>query len=386
MFIEMGEAYITGEVLKWARERRCLSASELAKLIKVQTKQIGLWEAEDAFPPFAKAELIAEKLRIPFGYLFLPERPSDDTPLPDLRTLAPTASTKLSPDALDQIYSVISKQEWYREYLEDVAAMPNAFVGKFTTQNAEEAVAADIRQAIGMSPSIRISRSWEAYLSKLIANAEDIGILVIRSGIVKSSTRRKIAIEEFRGFAIPDTFAPLVYLNGNDSIAARIFTIIHELAHIWIARGGISNANGVDEDSTLSLERYCNKVAAEALVPLAEFNPAWTAVARSDRFNALATKFRVSTMVIIRRAYELGKIGRDEYFEAIAVAKANQKPLKKKKGGDPDRNIIARNSTPLVDAVVKSVRAKNLTYRDASLVLGVGMGQIGKLADGGKVQ
>jgi Zn-dependent peptidase ImmA (M78 family)/DNA-binding XRE family transcriptional regulator len=385
----MDEAYITGEVLKWARERRGLSQPQLAKLLKVSTEHIEQWEAEATHPLFGRAEKLAERLKIPFGYFFLSNPPPDDIPLPDLRTISDEMPRALSPDFIEQVNNLLRKQDWYREYLTLNRRQALPFVGSFSTESKPEAVAVAIAATLSINSGLRRrAGTWDAYLSKLINKAEEAGILVIRSGIVKSSTKRRLSVSEFRAFASSDALAPMVFLNGQDSVAARIFSLLHELAHIWLNRSGISNSSGIDEETTLPLEKYCNKVAVEALVPLAEFNDLWDAHGRSpDLVNRLATAFRVSARVIVRRSFELGKVSREQFLRMLEEAKARELPRAKRSGGDATKNLVARNSAPLVEAVVTAVRKNQLHFRDAAQVLGVGIKSIAELTQprGGKV-
>ena len=119
----------------------------------------------------------------------------------------------------------------------------------------------------------RTSHTWDEFLRELTRSAEATGILVMRSGIVGGNTRRKLSVNEFRGFVISDDLAPLVFINGRDSKAAQIFTLVHELVHVWIDRSGISNPDPKDVPAELrnTVETFCNSVAAEVLVPHADF-------------------------------------------------------------------------------------------------------------------
>jgi Zn-dependent peptidase ImmA (M78 family) len=384
---KMSYAEITGAALEWARRRRNLSPEQLGKRARVQASHIKMWEAEESWPPFEKALTLAKVLRIPFGYLFLSDPIPDDLELPDLRTVGDKVPTKLSPEATEQIHSIVRKQEWLREYREIEHHKPINFVGKFTRSSAAELVAASIREHLKLVPATRRASTWGGYATRLMDRAEELGVMVIRSGIVKSNTRLKVLVEELRGFAIADEFAPLIFINGNDSVAARIFTIAHELAHIWIGSSGVTNANGVDEDSAIKVERLCNKIAAEVLVPIVEFNNKWDEIKKQEqRVNRLATHFRVSSLVIIRRALESGKIDTNTYFSMIREAKAQYKEARKSKGGDPSRNLYARNGHHLVEAVVSSVGDRSLTHRDASSLLNLSVRTVAKMLERGRSQ
>jgi Zn-dependent peptidase ImmA (M78 family)/transcriptional regulator with XRE-family HTH domain len=378
---EMNEIFITGDVVVWARERRGLSQIDLAKQMKVSAAQIADWETGITAPQYAKAQKLADTLKIPFGFLFFSTRPSDDIPLPDFRTIDELVRRKLSVDAIEHINNVLLKQEWYREHAEREGHSPLPFVKSFSTSDDPDEVADSISNALGISPALRRSSgSWRGYLSKLIAAAEAKGILVIRTGIVKSSTKRSLSVADFRGFAISDSLAPLVAINAKDSVAARIFSVIHEIAHIWLGSEGISNSDGADSKSTLPIEKFCNTVAVRVLVPLDQFSDLWNTYHReSDRIDKLALAFKVSSIVIVRRAYEAKKISHPEFLRLLHEARANQRPVKTKPGGNPEKNIRARNSGLVTDAAIMSVRLGRLVYRDASRLLGTSISYIAKI-------
>lgn len=122
-------------------------------------------------------------------------------------------------------------------------------------------------------------------------------------------------MSEFRGFALVDEYAPLIFINGADFTSAQMFTLIHELVHIWIGEGGVSNFEAM-QPLPIEIERYCNAVAAEVLVPRAELTKYWPLVRGvANPFAAIARRFKVSTIVAARRALDLDLITRDRFFE-----------------------------------------------------------------------
>ena len=217
------------------------------------------------------------------------------------------------------------KQLWYRENQQELNEPPLPFVGRFQISSGLERVAVDIRQQLQVARLLASAGSWDEYLRLLVREGESLGILVMRSGIVGGNTRRKLSVNEFRGFAVSDDLAPLVFINGRDPLVAQIFTFAHEIAHVWIGESGISNADPakVPASQLNDIERFCDSVAAEALVPASEFLREWEG-SSDQQLQNLGRHFRVSGMVIIRRAYELGRITRQQFYTLVAAEKQRQ--------------------------------------------------------------
>jgi Zn-dependent peptidase ImmA (M78 family) len=170
---------------------------------------------------------------------------------------------------LDTIYLCQDRQEWYRGHATAHGYGPVDFVGTATTGDRPALVADRIRSLLSFDVVDRgVFDSWEDALRRLIDRIEGIGVLVMVSGIVGTNTRRVLRPEEFRGFALADPMAPLIFINGSDTKAAQIFTMIHELAHIWLGESALSDA-AMTARQGQEAELWCNQVAAEELVPQA---------------------------------------------------------------------------------------------------------------------
>jgi Zn-dependent peptidase ImmA (M78 family) len=228
-------------------------------------------------------------------------------------------------------------------------------------------------------------------LRELTRSAEAIEILVMRSGIVGGNTRRKLSVDEFRGFVISDDLAPLVFINGRDSKAAQIFTLVHELVHIWIDRSGISNPDPKDIPAELrnTVETFCNSVAAEVLVPHADFLKSLPSTFTEQTAQNLAAKYRVSTIVILRRAYELNAITRNQFFTLLEKEQQKQREREQKEAEEPSEGggnfyftLPIRNSRRLTETVLGALQAEGVSYREAARLLGVKTGTLPKLIEG----
>jgi Zn-dependent peptidase ImmA (M78 family) len=361
-------AYVNRRVLTWAIERSRLSREDIASKLRVEANELKRWETGETQPPFEKAHAAARLLQFPFGYYFLSSVPSDDLPLPDRRRLGKTY--RPSPEFLQLLNDVLVRQDWFRDYIRGRRAHPK-FVGSHKITARVSDVAADIRHALSITPELRSSiSSWTEYLSTLVRNAEDAGILVMRSSVVGHSTSRPITTNEVQGFAIADPIAPLVFVNSGDFKTAQIFTFAHELAHIWIGQSAI-NKTDETEVNTDRIEAFCNNVAAAVLVPQNEFQSAWDSLHPDKRLETLARRFWVSTLVVLRRAHELKRISTEEFLELRATERAKARPPRKSTGGDFYRTLFVRLGTTFTYSVVSELQRQKLLIRDAAGLLSV---------------
>lgn len=360
------QALINPRIISWARERAGLSEDSLAKKLSIKdTKKILEWEAGEAKPTFRQAQKIASATNIPFGYLFLIDPPQESLPIPDLRTVGNKHHEELSIEVKDIIKQVIAKQEWYKDYLIKLEAPRLAFIGKFSTKDSINEVVQDIRTTINVE--IPTKGSWEDYYKNLIKGAENARILVMRSGIVGNNTRRKLQVSELRGFAISDDIAPVIFINSSDAPTARLFTFIHELAHLWIGKSGISDLS----PSHLEEEKFCNSVAGEFLVPKKYFFKLWKPEERLiSNLTNISSALHVSKLVVAKRALDCNVIDASTYW---AYYHKELNDFRNIKGGQGDfnTNAGAKNSRLFSSAVVAEALSGRMLLRDAGNLLGV---------------
>ena len=379
----MTDALITPTVLTWARERRKLDVESLASKVSVKAEAVSAWESGGQRPTFRQAINTAKALRVPLGYLYLSKPPDLKSPLPDFRTLPGHSNTAPSPDMLDLIVEVVGKQEWYRENQESEGAVALPFVGRSAADDLPEVVAQDIRDVLGIEEARKIASDSDDFVRELSRNAEDAGIMVMRSGIVGHDTTRPLDVDEFRGFSISDPVAPLLFVNGRDAKAAQVFTIVHEMAHIWTGQGGISTPyeGPFSEAQDVGIERFCDRVAAEALVPSEHFVDLWRAGSPDiiRRAKQLARQYLVSNLVILRRAYELDLVEDEEYWPNYNRLKNEAQP-KRDPGGNFHYTLPARNGSLLTAAVISGAASGRLLVNDAAALLGVSLKTLGSFA------
>lgn len=388
-------AKVNPDVLRWARERAGLSLADLAERVaKGRGERVQGWESGKDSPTFEQARKLANTLRVPFAYLFFSAIPElrDEETLPDFRTVG-NRPAEISPDLRDVIADVTRKQHWLEEYREQVQADPVNFVGACDVDSEMRVAVECIEAALGPSESLRKQvDSTAAYVTKLVDQCELAGVLVVRSSIVGSNTRRVLDPDEFRGFAVADALAPAIFVNTADIDEAQAFTILHEIAHLAIGASGISSAPvTVPETPGPREEEFCNRVAAEFLVPSGEFLATWSP--GSDLHSNIrnsSTRFRASQMVIARRALELGLITDSVYWpfvrERLNQWRARKEKQKNSPGAPPPAILIAsRNGKRFANLVVSEARCGRLLYRDAAKILNVRPRHIDELAENGSV-
>lgn len=363
----MIRAEVRPELLRWARERAGFSAAMLVR----RFPKLEAWERGEARPTLKQLESFAKATYTPVGFLFLQEPPVETVPIPDFRTVENVHVGQPSPDLLDTVYICQQRQEWYRDFARSMGEEPLAFVGSARQEADVETTASGIRDALGLDlDERRRMPTWTDALRRFIEQADEAGNLVMVSGVVLNNNRRRLDPGEFRGFAIADDLAPLVFINGADTKAAQMFTLAHELAHVWLGQSALSDAQArwVPEHE---VERWCNRVAAELLVPLAalraEYRPDAELRGEMDR---LARRFKVSTLVALRRIHDAGGLTREELWTEYDRELDRLRALPRGSGGDFYLTQAARVSKRFARALVVSTLEGQTLHRDAFRMLG----------------
>lgn len=357
-------------VLRWAAQRARLDDGGLT----TRFHKWPLWLSGEAQPTLKQLEEFARLTHTAFGYFFLPDPPALVLPVPDFRTLRDETLAEPSSDLLDTIYLCQQRQDWYRDHarMHGLPVLP--FIGSASLQEAPETVAQRVRKTLGLSTEARRqSPTWTDALRQLITKAEEAGVMVMVSSVVGSNSHRKLSVGEFRGFALTDGLAPLVFLNGADSKAAQMFTLAHELAHVWLGVPGVSDtqAGQVPEQQT---ERWCNQAAAELLMPLEELQTAHQRNAPiPNEIQRLAREFKVSTLVALRRLFDAGYIDQAALWQHYREEQERLRTLKERSssGGDFYRSLGARTSKRFARAIVSSALEGLTSFPEAYRMLGV---------------
>jgi Zn-dependent peptidase ImmA (M78 family) len=360
---------VRAALLAWARKRSRMAPDELSSRFPDLEK----WEQGTKQPTLKQLEKFANATHTPIGYLFLPHPPEEHLPVPDFRTMGDVEVGEASPDLLDTVYQCQQRQDWYRDYARIRREGPVSFVGAYTIDTDVVEAARAMRETLSYQPEDR-GRSWAEALRWLIEAADRQGILVMVSGIVGSNTHRKLDPEEFRGFALVDDLAPLVFVNGADTKAAQIFTLAHELAHIWFGQSAVSDAD-VEASSANAIERWCNRVAAEFLLPLEALDVDAEQPDLTGELERIARVFKVSTLVVLRRIFDAGLLTDARYRSTYARERDRILALMADRsaggsGGDFYNTQPVRVSRRFARAIIESTREGQTLYSDAYQLLG----------------
>lgn len=369
----MTAAHVQPALIAWAAER----SGRDRTLLEAKWPHYPEWLSGERQPSLADLEAFAKYTHAPFGYFFLPEPPEEPLPIPDFRTMADRGlPARPSADLLDTIYACQLRQQWYRDYVQREELSRPDFVGSVAVGADVRTTAAAIVATLSFDMERRASlRGRDAVRAYLIKALEARGVLTTVTGTVGSDTHRLLNPEEFRGFTLFDPVAPLVFVNGRDTTSAQIFTLVHEVAHVWAGDSGLSDADPFARTSP-DPERWANRVAAEVLVPSDVLTHEYRGAVTPDELARLADLFTVSSLVILTSLHDGGHLGWDDYRRRyederrrLAELAAERKPSS---GGNYcNAQPYKVGGHPLVWAVVTDTLSGSTLYTDAYSLLGV---------------
>jgi Zn-dependent peptidase ImmA (M78 family) len=360
----MTRVEVRPEMLRWAYQRAGLDIHELVHRIP----QLPAWERSEKRPTLKQLEDFASVTHTPIGFLFLPEPPEERLPIRDLRTVV-RGSARPSPDLLDTIYAMQRRQDWLREERRESEAGPLEFVGTVRLGDDPSAAGQEMRRMIGVDEGWASAVStWQGAVSELRRRIEQLGVMAVVNGVVGNNTHRKLNVEEFRGFALTDPYAPLIFVNGADAKSAQMFTLAHELAHVWLGSEGegVSGFDGIFPGET-RVEKFCDQAAAEFLVPARELKELWRGVkGESEPFEQLARHFKVSPIVIGRRAMDLRLVDRQTFFDFYETyTKREHQRAARAGGGDFYANQNTRVGARFATSVMCAALEGRLSFKEA---------------------
>ena len=337
-------------------------------------------------PTLKQLEEYARVTLTPFGYFFLNEPPELRLPVPQFRTKNEGEKPTPSPNLFETIQLMQRRQAWLRETLIAESEEPLPFVGSRHLGEKTEVVADAMRSALGLEKNWAQSQStWTDALTHLRNAIDGAGIIVVSNGVVGNNVYRKLDPNEFRGFVLVDEYAPLIFINSTDGKGAQMFTLAHELVHIWFGQSAVFES--ALQPATARIERECNAVAAEFLIAADQIRDVWPAASRTQLpFQTLARRFKVSPIVAARRALDLDLITRAKFFEFYEayqreLAEVLQRRRDEDEGGGNFYNTQnVRLGRRFAVAIIHAVREGKLAFREAYSLTGLGAQSFEKYA------
>ncbi|MDD5618613.1 MAG: ImmA/IrrE family metallo-endopeptidase [Candidatus Omnitrophica bacterium] len=383
------KALITPEVIAWAREQSGYTISAVAIKIKKTEEEIKSWEAGDDLPSIAQARELSRLYKRPLAVFYLPVPPKDFQTLRDYRRLQTLEERKLSVELIDLIRDVIEQQGWARDYLgEEEKELDIIGAGRINSNVYDLAEEMRSRLEIDINKQMKSASRYEA-LKYWLAKIENNGIFIVRRG--------GIELSECRGFVISDKFAPFIFLNSEDALVAQLFTLAHELVHLWINESGISNlearGNFISNQAS-NVERFCNNVASEIIMPDQIFKEILKHINgykdTRDKIEILSKEFKVSEEVVARRLLDMREISQEIYenlhkffIERWKELKTIEKKKAKEREGGPSyyTKMVTYNGLSFTQMVIGAYSSGKLAGRDASSLLDVKINNFKKLSE-----
>lgn len=359
----MDRVTVKPELLRWARERADWSVESLRR----RFPKYAMWESGEAAPTLKQLEDFAKATYVPFGYFFLPEPPEEHIPIPDLRTIRNRDISHPSPDLLDTLHVMQRRQGWLREELLECEVDPLAFVGSARLADDPQGVGREMRRMVALDDDWAADvRTWREAVGELRRAIEELGVMAVINGVVGNNTHRKLDVEEFRGFALSDEYAPLIFVNGADAKSAQMFTLVHELAHVWLGESALTDS-GLTSQPLQEIESWCDQAAAEFLLPAQALRACWRDIRREEApFEVLARRFKISPIVAGRRAMDLRLVGRETFFafyEEYIARERQQRPASG--GGDFYNNQNTRVGEMFATQVILAAKGGRLSFKEA---------------------
>lgn len=385
----MAKAFITKDVLRWARESAKMSIEVAASKVPCDPEKLDEWETSSSnnFPTIKQAEKLAKIYRRPLAVFYLPSIPKDFQILRDFRS---RNKDEFSTALIFMMREIQEKQDWLKTAFIENSEAQLEFVGRFSNGDSPDEVAQNIRDVL----NINTSESETNPLKYWIEKAESHRIFISMSSYFH--TRMKLDINEVKGFAIADKYAPFIFINSEDWNNAQLFTLVHELVHIWINESGVSNETEINFRNNTGIdpiEKFCNEVTANVLLPDQEFKLHFRTITNLTLKNvsAISKKFGVSNITLLIRAFNLNLIDTKKFNLLYSEAEKQfleyekwvqrKEELQKEKEGGPNYYLLQtrRNSKAFSNIVLDNYKGGFISGIEASHLLNIKLNRFPKL-------
>lgn len=356
------------DVLIWAIKESQKSMND----IELKFSKINEWISGDSVPTMKQIESLANFLKIPFGYMFLATPPKTNVMKVEFRSID-NKLPEVSKNLKDTLLEMDRNQSWMSELRQELGWDKLDIIKNFDIKGNDKATIVEIaklaKKLLGLEEEWYLNHSTnEKAYNYLRAKLEDAGILVMQNGVVGFDTHRKLELNEFRAFMLYDDYAPLIFVNGTDSTAGKIFSLMHEFVHILYQQDDI-----ISESSRVEIkanERKINQIAAEILIPQEIIKAKWIELENKDelaRIDTISKMLKVSSYAVAVKLSEMRMIADN----IVAVTASRSQNIRRStSGGDFYKNYYAKMSSNFLKSVVSQAESGNLSYTYAFKLLG----------------
>ena len=356
------------DVLIWAIKESQKSMND----IELKFSKINEWISGDSVPTMKQIESLANFLKIPFGYMFLATPPKTNVMKVEFRSID-NKLPEVSKNLKDTLLEMDRNQSWMSELRQELGWDKLDIIKNFDIKGNDKATIVEIaklaKKLLGLEEEWYLNHSTnEKAYNYLRAKLEDAGILVMQNGVVGFDTHRKLELNEFRAFMLYDDYAPLIFVNGTDSTAGKIFSLMHEFVHILYQQDDI-----ISESSRVEIkanERKINQIAAEILIPQEIIKAKWIELENKDelaRIDTISKMLKVSSYAVAVKLSEMRMIADN----IVAVTASRSQNIRRStSGGDFYKKYYAKMSSNFLKSVVSQAESGNLSYTYAFKLLG----------------
>ncbi len=375
---------ISQDILDWV-VKQTTSDSVIPKTLPM----IKEWQRGTKIPTYNQIEAASRDTRIPLGYFFLKTPPMEKFTLLEYRTIKSQEFEQPSRDLIDTIQDMEQIIEWTKNNLNAEGADINSVVGKLKDITDIGTISTYIRDTLGLAENwFEKTKNAEDSFKKLRTVISDAGIVVMMNGIVRGNTHRPLDVHEFRALTIIDDYAPLIFINTNDSTNGRLFSLLHEFVHICLGVNNLFNDRYSSGKNVSSIETLCNAVAAEVLVPSNVFLSKWKESGTDEaslvnRIMQLALFFSCGPVVIARKALDARKIDSNQYRHISEEATRHfiEKKNSQPSGGNYYATLSSRVDRRFFNLLFKSVSEGKTQYTEAFRLTNTNRITFSKLAE-----
>lgn len=358
---------INKEIYIWAIKE---SGKDFEEILD-RFENIEAWISHDNLPTFRQVEELANFLKVPLGYMFLDEPPKTDIIESEFRTVG-NKMPEISKELKDTLYSMGRKRDWLSEYRREKGWE------KLVPEGLIDLKSQDIYSICNTAKEyLNIDEFWYRNYSNgtlafnyLREQLESSGITVMQNGVVGANNYRKLDIDEFRGFLLYDDIAPIIFINNNDSLTGKIFTLIHEYIHFLLEEDDIF----IEEDLTSEKkeEQIINGITAEFLIPTSHVEELWdNSKDLKEQIEDLSKNFHVSMIALAIKLKDMNKIDQravNQIKQYTQVRWENRSP-KAGGGGNYYYTTKSRYGDSFLSTVIQGAESGDISYTHAFKLL-----------------